>query len=75
MFNFSPTSDGGAAAIVCSEDFVKKHNLQHKAIEIIGMEMATDLPSTFKDKSSMKIVSWKPNPYLLDFYALFLKLL
>ncbi|XP_072021315.1 sterol carrier protein 2-like isoform X2 [Amphiura filiformis] len=53
-----PTSDGSASAIVCSEDFVKKHNLQHKAIEIIGMEMATDLPSTFKDKSSMKIVGY-----------------
>src|SRR4029077_1703470 len=27
-----PTSDGAAAAIVCSEDFVKKHNLQAQAV-------------------------------------------
>ena len=42
-----PTSDGGAAAIVCSEDFVKKHNLQSKACEILGMAMTTDYESTF----------------------------
>ena len=42
-----PTSDGGAAAIVCSEDFVKKHKLQSKACEILGMAMTTDYESTF----------------------------
>ena len=24
----APTGDGGAAAVLCSEEFVKKHNLQ-----------------------------------------------
>jgi len=24
----APTADGGAAAVVCSEEFVKRHNLQ-----------------------------------------------
>ena len=48
-----PTSDGGAAAIVCSEEFVLKHNLQDKAVEILAMEMATDMPGVF-EKSCIK---------------------
>ncbi|KAM3959371.1 sterol carrier protein 2-like [Aphomia sociella] len=51
-----PTSDGAGAAVLMSEDAVKRYGLQRKAIEIIGMEMATDTPSTFQDKSFMKIV-------------------
>ena len=43
------TSDGGAAAIVCSQDFVVKHNLESKAIEILAQNMLTDLPSSFRD--------------------------
>ena len=53
-----PTSDGAGAAILASEDFVKKHNLQAKAVEIAGMAMATDLPSTFEDKSCIKLVGF-----------------
>jgi len=52
-----PTSDGAAAAIIVSERFVLHHGLQANAVEILGIEMATDLPSTFADKSCMKIVS------------------
>ena len=51
-----PTSDGAGAAIVASEDFVKKHKLQDKAVEILGMTMATDFPSTFEEKSCIKII-------------------
>src|SRR5207344_2596670 len=51
-----PTSDGAAAAIVASEDFVRKHKLEKQAIEIAGMAMATDMESTFKDKSSIKLI-------------------
>ena len=51
-----PTSDGSAAVVVASEDFVKKHGLQAKAIEILGMAMATDLPSTFEEKSMIKLI-------------------
>merc|ERR1712002_1288451 len=36
-----PTSDGGAAAIVASEEFVKRNGLESRAVEIVGMEMAT----------------------------------
>jgi len=53
-----PTSDGGAAAVLASEDFVKRHKLEAKAVEIIGMAMATDLPSTFDEKSMIKLVGF-----------------
>ncbi|XP_019851926.1 PREDICTED: non-specific lipid-transfer protein-like [Amphimedon queenslandica] len=53
-----PTSDGSAAAIVCSESFVRRHNLQSKAVEIVAMTMRTDFPSTFKEKSGMKLVGY-----------------
>ena len=43
--------------IVCSEDFVNKRGLHENAVEILGMEMATDLPSTFNEDSCMKVVS------------------
>ena len=55
-FQCCPTSDGAGAAIVASEDFVRKHNLEAQAVEIIGMAMATDMPSTFDDKSCIKMV-------------------
>lgn len=42
------TADGSAAAVVCSEDFVKKHGLESKAVEILTQHMVTDLPSSFK---------------------------
>ncbi|HSP97663.1 MAG TPA: lipid-transfer protein [Candidatus Dormibacteraeota bacterium] len=51
-----PTSDGAGAAIVVSEDFVRTHNLQAKAVEILGMAMTTDFPSTFDEKSCIKLV-------------------
>jgi acetyl-CoA acetyltransferase len=53
-----PTSDGSAAAVVASEDFVKKHGLQAKAVEILGMAMATDFESTFSEKSCIKMVGY-----------------
>ena len=56
----SPTSDGSAAAILASEAFVRKHNLQKNAVEILGIEMATDLPSTFHDNSLIKMVGRFP---------------
>ncbi|KAF4533146.1 hypothetical protein B566_EDAN007957 [Ephemera danica] len=53
-----PTSDGSAAAILASENFVHKHGLESQAVEIVGMEMATDLPSTFADNSCIKIAGY-----------------
>jgi acetyl-CoA acetyltransferase len=51
-----PTSDGAGAALVASEEFVRKHRLEKQAVEIAGMAMATDLPSTFEAQSSIKLV-------------------
>ncbi len=51
-----PTSDGSGAAIVASEAFVKQHGLEDKAVEILGMAMATDMDSTFDEKSMIKMV-------------------
>jgi acetyl-CoA acetyltransferase len=53
-----PTSDGSGAAILASEDFVKKHGLMGQAIEIAGMAMATDTKSSFEEKSDIKLVGF-----------------
>jgi acetyl-CoA acyltransferase len=50
-----PTSDGGAAAVVASERFVREHGLEDRAVEIAGMAMATDFPTTFEG-SDIKLV-------------------
>ena len=42
-----PTSDGGAAAVLASERFVKAHGLEDQAVEIIAQAMTTDYDSTF----------------------------
>jgi acetyl-CoA acetyltransferase len=53
-----PTSDGSGAAILASEGFVVKHRLEGKAVEIIGMAMATDFESTFSERSCIKMVGY-----------------
>lgn len=55
-FQCCPTSNGAAAAILANEEFVIRNGLQSRAVEVVGMEMATDLPSTFKEKSAMKLI-------------------
>jgi acetyl-CoA acyltransferase len=44
----SPTSDGAAAAVLMTEEAVKRYGLEGQAIEIVGQSMATDLPSAFE---------------------------
>jgi acetyl-CoA acetyltransferase len=51
-----PTSDGSGAAVLASEEFVHKHSLEDKAIEIIGQSMVTDTPETFDQKSSITLI-------------------
>ncbi len=51
-----PTSDGSGAAVLASEEFVTKHKLQDKAIEILGQTMVTDTGETFDSKSSIKLI-------------------
>jgi len=53
-----PTSDGGGAAILASEDFVCEHGLEEKAVEIIGQAMTTDFESTFASGSDMSLVGF-----------------
>lgn len=53
-----PTSDGSAACILASENFVRRHGLENQAVEIVGMEMATDFESTFKEKSAIKLAGF-----------------
>lgn len=45
------TGDGAAAALVCSEAFVREHGLEKQAVEIRAQSMVTDLPSTLGGKS------------------------
>jgi acetyl-CoA acetyltransferase len=52
-----PTSDGGGAAIVASERFVREHGLESKAVEIVGQAMTTDFENTF-DGSDMSIAGF-----------------
>ena len=52
-----PTSDGGAAAVLASERFVREHDLWDQAVEIVGQAMTTDTPETF-DGSDMGIVGY-----------------
>ncbi|XP_004438622.1 PREDICTED: non-specific lipid-transfer protein [Ceratotherium simum simum] len=53
-----PTSDGAAAAVLASEAFVWKYGLKSKAVEILAQEMVTDLPSSFEEKSVIKMVGF-----------------
>jgi acetyl-CoA acetyltransferase len=54
----SPTSDGSAAAVLASEDFVERHDLWERAIELAGQAMCTDLASTFEAGSSIRVVGY-----------------
>jgi acetyl-CoA acyltransferase len=52
----SPTSDGAAAAVVVSEEFVDRYDLAARAVEIVGQAMVTDMPSTFESRLARDIV-------------------
>ena len=58
LYVVSPTSDGSAAAVLVSEEFVKRHGLEKQAVEILGQQMVTDLPMTFDSKSCMTLVGY-----------------
>jgi len=45
------TGDGAAAAVVCSETFVREHGLEDQAVAIRAQSMVTDLPSTLNGDS------------------------
>ncbi|XP_044286094.1 sterol carrier protein 2 isoform X2 [Varanus komodoensis] len=52
-----PTSDGAAAAVLASEELVRKNGLESRAVEITAQEMLTDLPSSFGN-SCIKLVGY-----------------
>ncbi len=54
----SPTSDGSGAAIVCSEEVVKKYGLQDQAVEIVAQAMVTDTQQTFDGGDSISLVGF-----------------
>lgn len=53
-----PTSDGAGAAVLASEEFVRKHGLESQAVEILAMEMTTDPPSSFESRSAIQLVGF-----------------
>lgn len=59
LLECSPTSDGAAAAVLCSENFLNKHpHLKSQAVEIVGFKLGTDLPSVFQEKSNIKMIGF-----------------
>ena len=56
----SPTSDGSAAVVLASEDYVAEHGLAGQAVEIVGQAMTTDFASTF-DGSAANIIGYDMN--------------
>lgn len=59
MLQCCPTSDGGAAVVVCSQEFLDaRPHLKDQAILIAGQALATDSPELFS-KSSMDLVGFQ----------------
>ncbi|HEU0204876.1 MAG TPA: lipid-transfer protein [Burkholderiaceae bacterium] len=52
-----PPTCGAAAAIVCSEDFARRHRLDTR-VQITGQAMTTDTPSTFQSGDMRKVVGY-----------------
>ncbi len=52
-----PPTCGAAAAVICSEEYAKKHGLNTK-VKIAAQAMTTDFPSTFTSKDMMRVVGY-----------------
>ena len=52
-----PPTCGAGAAIVCSEEFAKKH-AKNTPVYIVGQSMVTDMPSSFNEASMIKVVGY-----------------
>lgn len=53
MLQCSPTSEGAAAAVICSEDYVRAHGLESTAVEIAAQSMTTDTACSFEGRSAI----------------------
>jgi acetyl-CoA acetyltransferase len=56
-FQCCPPTCGAGAAILCSDEFAKKHGIT-KPVYIAGQAMTTDYESSFKEASMMKMVGY-----------------
>ncbi|KDR78394.1 hypothetical protein GALMADRAFT_245557 [Galerina marginata CBS 339.88] len=65
-FMCSPTSDGAAACVVASEDFVHANGLENQAIEIVAQALTTDGVSTFEGRSAMDVVGYEMSKVCAD---------
>ena len=54
-FQCCPTTDGAAAAVLCSEEFARKLGIENP-VTIEAMSLKTDFASTFQPKSMIKMV-------------------
>jgi acetyl-CoA acetyltransferase len=54
----SPTSDGSGAAVLCSEEVVRKYGLEDQAVEILAQAMVTDTQETFDGGDSIHLVGY-----------------
>ncbi len=52
-----PPTCGAAAAVVCSEEFARKHGLD-TSVAIAGQSMTTDFASTFEARSMIKLIGY-----------------
>ena len=52
-----PPTCGAAAAVLVSEKFARQHGI-HSKVKILAQSMVTDLPSTFGEKSMIKLVGF-----------------
>ncbi len=52
-----PPTCGAAAAVLCSDEFAKKHNIGNP-VYIAGQVMTTDYPSSFEEHSMIKMVGY-----------------
>ncbi|CAJ0569357.1 unnamed protein product, partial [Mesorhabditis spiculigera] len=59
LLECSPTSDGSAAAVLCSERYLEAHpHLRPQAVEIVGFQLGTDQPSVFAENSNIKMIGF-----------------
>lgn len=54
-FQCCPPTCGAGAAILCSEEFAKKHGIANP-VYIAGMAMVTDFASSFEEQSMIKMI-------------------
>jgi len=56
-FQCCPPTCGAGAAILCSDEFAKKHGISNP-VYIAAQAMTTDFPSSFEEKSMIKMIGY-----------------